>query len=96
MPPLCFYTSDVTQLIGIGTRTFQSVRPAEFYSAEADSSRKMSPFPNSGVQLRWAHRLQAYVPKKAIFKNVAKIRKLATNVPRNVPETFDSPPLRRR
>src|SRR5438552_1272239 len=39
------YTSNVARLIGIGTQTFQSVCPAEFYSAEADTSRKNVPFP---------------------------------------------------
>ena len=29
-------------------------------------------------------------------KRVAMMRVPATNVPRNVPETFDSPPVRRR
>src|SRR5262249_59504111 len=33
---------------------------------------------------------------KATRKRVAMMRVPATNVPRNVPETFDSPPVRRR
>jgi hypothetical protein len=76
---------------------FHSVRQAELCSADGRKQQAKLPLqPNSGVKLRWAHRLQAYVPATAIFKNVARIRKLATNVPRNVPETLDSPPLRHR
>jgi hypothetical protein len=33
---------------------------------------------------------------KAMRKSVAKMREPATNVPRNVPETLDMPPVRQR
>ena len=89
--PSASFTSDVARLIGIDPPTQRSSTPQK-----RGHQQKTRPLATSGVQLRWAHRLQAYVPKKAIFKNVARIRKLATNVPRSVPETFDSPPLRRR
>jgi hypothetical protein len=62
----------------------QSVRPAELHSAED----------GSGLQATLG--AQAYVPLAATRTRVAMMRVPATNVPRNVPETFDSPPIRLR
>ena len=45
---------------------------------------------------RGISRLQPQQAKIHIRGRVARIRAPATNVPRNVPETLDSPPVRRR
>src|SRR5262249_27338272 len=50
----------------------------------------------AGCPLSPQARRPCYDRANAIRKNVARIRKLATNVPRNVPETFDPPPVRQR
>jgi len=75
------------KLRGKEHRLFQSLRPMEFHSADSKTPEKMS-VGRTGYK--------AVFRANAIRSNVAAMRAPATNVPGNVPETFDSPPARRR
>jgi hypothetical protein len=56
-----------------GTQTFQSVRPAEFYSADARLN-------NSGENPRWAHRPPACVPPPAAAPQSGPSRQRRTDL----------------